>query len=195
MRNYQILITILLFSLLVSTYAQEDDQFVKYHRALTVEISSISTDAASSNYEPYGSLFGGSLLYIKGNGFDQRRSANSVVIGRLYPCTVEFASNSEIRCRTSAATNPDALEKLDISVRVDGKYPAYCVDGTVCQFSYRAYYSPKFETINPGMAAAKSTVHVNGIFKAYSEKDIEVRIGHRLCSSVSHHNHPVSSND
>jgi hypothetical protein len=52
-----------------------------------LSVTSVSTANGSSTSNLFGSSAGGTLLYIKGTGFDTNPSKNSVMIGN-YPCII-----------------------------------------------------------------------------------------------------------
>jgi hypothetical protein len=69
-----------------------------------LSVTSITTlDTSSTSKNLFGSAAGGTLLYIKGTGFQSNPSNNLVMIGN-YPCIIpqEGVKEETLRCVTSS---------------------------------------------------------------------------------------------
>jgi hypothetical protein len=72
-----------------------------------VEILSVSTRINEINYAPYGSIVGGTNVYIRAKGHNIMPSKNTINIGP-YPCIIEEngISGELITCKTTHAFDP-----------------------------------------------------------------------------------------
>lgn len=81
-----------------------------------LSVTSVSTLESSYDYL-YGSSLGGTVLYIKGTGFQQNPSLNRVFVGD-YPCIVpdEGIKEETLICRTSSFYPKDYAYDLPIVI-------------------------------------------------------------------------------
>jgi len=73
-----------------------------------VEVLSVSTRIDLLNFSPEGSIFGGTLVYVRAQGHNIIPSKNHINIGP-YPCTIEEngISGDLITCKTTEAFDPN----------------------------------------------------------------------------------------
>jgi hypothetical protein len=93
---------LILISLLsITTHAKENPNGMTTDR---VEIWSVSTKINEVDYEPRGSIVGGTNVYIRATGHNITPSKNSINIGP-YPCIIEEngISGDLITCKTTHA--------------------------------------------------------------------------------------------
>ena len=99
-------------------------------------IYSVSTILTQDNYMQFGSLFGGTTIYIRGTGFDQSSDNNYVTIGP-YNCDIarkilhfnfkaKGVNEVFLSCITEPATDPKYLVGLPVVVTVAGKGTSTC---------------------------------------------------------------------
>jgi hypothetical protein len=75
-------------------------------------VKSVSSLALVSGISPIeGSLYGGTIVTITGNGFDSRPGQTTVRIG-LYECAVQQVTNNKITCITSKHDSGSHLVRL-----------------------------------------------------------------------------------
>lgn len=139
--------------------------------------SSAASDPLTINYvssllttyavQLFGSINGGTALYIHGSGFDPTASNNQVFIG-VNPCNISAkgvtADGNTISCDTISPDLNSALTNLPITVNVNGKKPFMCTTSS-CLFSYSPNYTPSLLYVYPRSGAAFKYVKFYGVHR------------------------------
>lgn len=146
-----------------------------------IDYFSDNPNATNSSYI-YGSVEGGTTLYIFGSGFDATASGNTLSMGD-FPCAVKEggASNTLLKCVTSKPYGNNYYNlKLNLTVgRKTISHPAY-------NFNYNSYYTPQIIRLEPQSPTSGQIVSFVGIHQVDQIQNInELKIGDYLCSTYN----------
>ena len=128
-----------------------------------------------------GSLMGGQILTIKGDGFISDGKRTAVNIGGAL-CKIISISHSEIQCQTLAKS---ASAVLPVVVEVNG-FKSICKSAVGCWFVYSTTYTPKVDSVNPSVIDGNhSIINIYGSVLPNNRWDLDVMIGDTVCRVVS----------
>lgn len=123
-----------------------------------------------------GSVVGGSILTITGDGF----SPNPVVQMDGAPCQILSSSYTQIKCQTAAR---NASQALPVVVKVNGMESS-CASS--CTFSYSAAKTPRVDSVTPSaIVGDDNTIRVYGSGFPSSASDLKIKIGTTSCIVTS----------
>ena len=124
-------------------------------------ITEVSTTLGSFT-QPTGSLLGGTQIYIKGTNFEADATKNAIWVGP-YPCEIlaDGASETNLACRTTAATDPNKTWNLPVKVEVDQRGAVECASAN-CRYQYRDDRTPMIHEIYPRSAVGNEKLYVFG---------------------------------
>jgi hypothetical protein len=150
---------------------------------LSQQIFQISNSNLFNSGIATGSLSGGSILYVKGVGFDPMGGTNKVFVG-TFPCNIidYFATDTFIACQMPAENHGTVDLTLTVTVYIMG-VPYTCQTATNCQVKLLFDKSPNLKAIVPQSVVAGQNVTLVGYFVSSSSDGIkEVKIGDFHCS-------------
>ena len=123
-----------------------------------------------------GSMMGGSILTITGDGFSPNPD---VTIGGT-PCQILSSSYTQIKCQTGATS---ASQSLPVVVRVHG-VESICVSS--CVFSYAAARTPRVDSVTPSaIVGDDNTIRIYGSGLPSKASDLDIMIGNTSCTVTS----------
>lgn len=179
MNNKLILLLILLVFLNFSSQTESSD-----HLSLdSVIIYSVSTDIETLNYYPYGSIEGGTYVYIKATGLDQTASNNAVSIGP-YECKIPESGINEVylTCITEPAIYTTQRTSLKVSIFVKDKATSTCGISS-CLFTYTDSYTPELTSIIGRAQAPNEDISFYGVWRVSTTTDItNLEVGDLVCN-------------
>lgn len=121
---------------------------------------------------------GGTLLYIKGVGFNTAPHGNKVFLGDK-ECHVMGSSEVYIQCFTIAHPKN---EQVLLTLYVDGK-AAVCSTYN-CMVSYSNHYTPRLDHVLPTSSAPDQLVSFQGMLHISTTSDIEfIKVGQFHCNT------------
>lgn len=128
-----------------------------------------------------GSVKGGSILTIKGDGFSLDNSQTYVHIGGA-ACKIDSISYNQIRCKTSEKS---ASQALDVEVKVNG-VEAHCSSIFSCSFTYSTSKTPKVDSVEPSaIVGTDNVIRIYGSGFPSKMSDLDVQIGNISCTVMS----------
>jgi len=105
-------------------------------------ITSVSTSLTTDFSVQQGSIAGGTVLYIKGVGFDQSPDNNVIYIGTLKcPVSSKGGNQQVLTCTTPKANTSQSLVNVPVTVYVSG-VKATCPSNR-CLFTYISSATPQ----------------------------------------------------
>lgn len=123
-----------------------------------------------------GSLMGGSILTINGDGFSPNPD---VRIGGA-PCQILSSSYTQIKCQTAATSTS---QSLPVVVRVHG-VDSYCASS--CMFTYSADKTPRVDSLTPlAIVGDDNTIRIYGSGLPGKASDLDIKIGNTSCTVKS----------
>lgn len=151
--------------------------------AIATDVSSTFTlkPSVQSVSPTSGSLMGGQILTIKGDGFISEGKKTAVNIGGAL-CNIISISHDEIHCQTLAKS---ASPVLQVFVEVNG-LKSICKSATGCSFVYSTTYTPKVDSVNPSVIdGSHSIINIYGSVLPNNRWDLNVMIGGTVCRVIS----------
>lgn len=154
-------------------------------------IISVST-SLSSLVAAQGSVEGGTMIYIIGTNFDPIAANNKITVGP-YPCilSADGANENTLSCSTTAATDPNYLYGLPITITV-GTVFVSC-NSNNCKYSYTLGSTPFIDEIIPRSVISSDPIYIYGTHRINNlgdgrspgASDIKyITIGNNLCSML-----------
>ena len=147
----------------------------------TLQITRVSNDPLLVDNTLYGSIAGGTRLYIKGSGFDgSSQHTNKVTIGDI-DCPVDhyFTSNTQIVCQLERGEYGAQTELL---VKVSACGVEIECGHHDCHLNLIYDKTPLLKTVVPQTIFAGDQVSITGIWRANSISDLKsVMIGDKNC--------------
>ena len=123
-----------------------------------------------------GSMMGGSILTINGDGF----SPNPDVKVGGAPCQILSSSYTQIKCQTAASST---LQSFPVVVRVHGM-ESYCTSS--CMFTYSAAKTPRIDSLTPSaIVGDDNIIHIYGSGLPSKTSDLDIKIGNTSCTVTS----------
>lgn len=123
-----------------------------------------------------GSMMGGSILTINGDGF----SPNPDVKVGGAPCQILSSSYTQIKCQTAASST---LQSFPVVVRVHGM-ESYCTSS--CMFTYSAAKTPRVDSLTPSaIVGDDNIIHIYGSGLPSKTSDLDIKIGNTSCTVTS----------
>lgn len=123
-----------------------------------------------------GSMMGGSILTISGDGFSPNPD---VKIGGA-PCQILSSSYTQIKCQTAATSTS---QSLPVIVRVHS-VESYCVSS--CMFTYSAAKTPRVDSLTPSaIVGDDNTIRIYGSGLPSKASDLDIKIGTTSCTVTS----------
>ena len=143
-------------------------------------ITQISNDPYFQQNTLTGSITGGTRIFIKGSGFDEREFQNEVFVGP-YPCIIDYYFSNEY---VLACDMPRGFyrehKNLVVTVRVRG-VAVTCEYGD-CKLNLEMRYTPLLYSIDPQAVFAGDHVNIRGVWRANNVSDVKsVYISGRNC--------------
>lgn len=128
-----------------------------------------------------GSLMGGQIVTVKGDGFISEGKKTAVKIGGAL-CNIISISHNEIQCQTLAKS---ASPVLQVVVEVNG-FKSICKSAAGCSFVYSTTYTPKVDSVNPSVIdGSHSIINIYGSVLPNNRWDLNVMIGGTVCRVIS----------
>lgn len=147
---------------------------IKIENSLNASFTLLPTVESVSPHT--GSMMGGSILTISGNGFSPNPD---VKIGGAQ-CQILSSSYTQIKCQTTASSTS---QSLPVVVRVQG-VESYCA--TSCMFTYSAAETPRVDSITPSaIVGDDNTIRIYGSGLPSKVSDLHIKIGDTSCSITS----------
>ena len=112
--------------------------------ALLPSVTSVSPNS--------GSLNGGSLISISGDGFSETTAMVSISIGSL-PCNIKYVNVSYIECETTNGYDHLA----NVTVTVNNGHPIVSVCEGSCEYQYSPAETPVISSVRPANVASTSS--------------------------------------
>lgn len=123
-----------------------------------------------------GSMMGGSILTINGDGFSPNPD---VRIGGA-PCQILSSSYTQIKCQTAATSTS---QSLPVVVKVHG-VESYCASS--CMFTYSAAKTPRVDSLTPSaIVGDDNTIRIYGSGLPSRASDLDIKIGNTSCAVTS----------
>lgn len=123
-----------------------------------------------------GSMMGGSILTINGDGFSPNID---VRIGGA-PCQILSSSYTQIKCQTAATSTS---QSLPVVVKVHG-VESYCASS--CMFTYSAAKTPRVDSLTPSaIVGDDNTIRIYGSGLPSRASDLDINIGNTSCAITS----------
>ena len=157
--------------------------------ALRLEGAIVTTPPQLRAFAPAaGSVAGGTLLTLVGDGFSSHSGHVDVSVGG-HRCRVVASNASYVSCVTSVAADVSVSSVAPIVIRVKGE-AASCVAGVACEYSYDRDITPVLTgaaVTSPREAGTNWTVELSGSFGTGSDfpPDAVVLIGGTPCAIAS----------
>lgn len=151
--------------------------------AIATDVSSTFTlkPSIQSVSPTSGSLMGGQILTIKGDGFISEGKKTAVNIGGAL-CNIISISHDEIHCQTLAKS---ASPVLQVFVEVNG-LKSICKSAAGCSFVYSTTYTPKVDSVNPSVIdGSHNIINIYGSVLPNNRWDLNVMIGGTVCRVIS----------
>lgn len=151
--------------------------------AIATDVSSTFTlkPSIQSVSPTSGSLMGGQIVTVKGDGFISEGKKTAVNIGGAL-CNIISISHNEIQCQTVAMS---ASPVLQVVVEVNG-FKSICKSAAGCSFVYSATYTPKVDSVNPSVIdGSRSIINIYGSVLPNNRWDLNVMIGGSVCGVIS----------
>uniref|UniRef100_A0A8C5WI58 Fibrocystin-L n=1 Tax=Leptobrachium leishanense TaxID=445787 RepID=A0A8C5WI58_9ANUR len=146
-------------------------QVIVLNKGLASGNPTISSPAEATIITTSGSIQGGTVLVIQGNGFNSI-NATKVSIGGIM-CPIISVSAGEIRCVTPAATS--AGEKTVSIVVQSSNYPSL-------RFTYSESYTPTVTSVLPNTGPSGTLITVSGSRFGVDATKVAVNIGGTQCN-------------
>ena len=125
-----------------------------------------------------GSLMGGSIVTIKGDGFSPNLNQTEVQIAGT-PCKILLISYTQIQCQTTAK---NASQALAVVVKVNGM-ESNCGSSVGCSFTYSAAKTPKVDSVTPSaIVGSHNIIRMYGSGLPSRASDLDVVIGNTSCT-------------
>ena len=123
------------------------------------------SSSISSVVKPFGSVAGGTTVYIFGNNFGSDPSAVAVFFGN-YPCNLVAGTitPSTITCVTTAATNPNHQWNQPLVLNFVGQSPLKSYASN-CVFTYTNGNTPVVQELIPKTVKQNDILHVFGLHR------------------------------
>ena len=135
----------------------------------------ITSEAALTSISPTeGSLHGGLIVTINGNGFNPREDATNVVIG-LVPCHIKNITTSVIKCKTSKQEEGYYLLKVTSNKQV---FPT-------TSFQANAASTPVINSITPPDGRSGESITIEGTGFETDSSNNQIKIGKTACEVTS----------
>ncbi|XP_056378576.1 fibrocystin-L-like isoform X2 [Hyla sarda] len=142
-------------------------------KGLATGAFTVNSPAEATLLTPTGSLLGGTLLLIQGNGFHP--SNTTVQVGGA-PCQVTAVTSYSIRCITPPNTT---AKSVAVIIRVpSASYPSLT-------FSYSEAETPVITSILPTTGIPGTTITLTGSSFGLDASKLTVTIGNATCSITS----------
>ncbi|XP_056378584.1 fibrocystin-L-like [Hyla sarda] len=139
-------------------------------KGLATGAFTVNSPAEATLLTPSGSVLGGTLLLIQGNGFHP--SNTTVQVGGA-PCQVTAVTSYSIRCITPSSTNAESAAVI-ISVP-SASYPSLT-------FSYSESETPAVTSVLPNRGIPGTTITLTGSSFGLDASKLTVTIGNATCS-------------
>lgn len=99
-------------------------------------------------------MLGGTVVYIRGTGFDPQADNNFISLGP-YPCLLiaDGATENFLSCKTTPATDPSQISNLPTTILVKDKKEYTCTSRN-CRYYYENSYTPFIQEVCPRGAVA-----------------------------------------
>lgn len=147
---------------------------VKIENSLNASFTLLPTVESVSPHT--GSMMGGSILTISGNGFSPNPD---VKIGGAQ-CQILSSSYTQIKCQTIASSTS---QSLPVVVGVHG-VESYCASS--CMFTYSAAETPRVDSLTPSaIVGDDNTIRIYGSGLPRKMSDLDIKIGDTSCSITS----------
>lgn len=128
-----------------------------------------------------GSLMGGSILTIRGDGFSSDPDQSVVQIGGA-PCKILSASYAQVQCQTVAKNSSRALA---VVVKING-VESNCDSSVGCSFTYLTAKTPEIDSITPSaIVGTDNVIRIYGSRLPSRKSDLDVKIGNTSCTVIS----------
>jgi len=126
-----------------------------------------------------GSLAGGTLLIIYGNGFSLRPNENSVNIGG-YDCSVTSSTVTQIQCRTMSRNAP-MTSNVTVTVNNLHTLPSH---NSI--FTFTEALTPRIDYVTPtNLIGSSNIIFFYGKGFPLQASDVTVAIGNNTCHVIS----------
>ena len=123
-----------------------------------------------------GSVIGGSILTINGDGFSPNPDVK--IVGA--PCHILSSSYTQIKCQTAVTS---ASQSLPVVVRVHG-VESNCASS--CMFTYSAAKTPRVDSLTPSaIVGDDNTIRIYGSGLPSKASDLDIKIGNTTCTVTS----------
>jgi hypothetical protein len=131
--------------------------------------ASVITDISPAE----GSIYGGTLVHITGNGFVDKLTTITV---KGNPCFIVSLNLSTVSCLTPSNGREETVE-----LRITSNQIAY----PVSNFTYSNRVSPNISSINPTNGSAGTELTITGTNFASDKDKISITIGKAECTVIS----------
>lgn len=132
-----------------------------------------------------GSINGGLLLTINGNGFDPTPGKTSVTIGGAF-CEIVFVTYGEIKCVTPPHA-ADSSVTLQVTVSPESSRRRRSVDSTfpAVSIAFSLNQTPRVDLLSPSNGKGGDTLTLSGNGLRPSYEEVAVHIGDIPCTVTS----------
>ncbi|XP_075681934.1 fibrocystin-L [Rhinoderma darwinii] len=139
-------------------------------KGLALGFFTMNSPAEATLLTPSGSVLGGTLLLIQGNGFHPTNT--SVQVGGA-PCPVTSVTPDSLQCITPQSTT---AKTTDVNIRVPS------ASYTSLSFSYSEADTPTVTSVLPNTGTSGTTITVSGTSFGSNASKMTVTIGNATCS-------------
>jgi hypothetical protein len=170
-----------------------------YTHSEALQLFSVSSSATQVT-PPFGSVRGGTTLYIRGLGFNINANQNQIFVG-TYPCVIpaDGATETTLACVTSDSGQLNNIYYLPIIVTSNGQQQQ--LTNEQGSFSYLSSVTPIIYALYPASAIPGTYVNFYGIHRITNLGDgqrdlgdvISMRIGDSQCSRFDILQGPISA--
>ena len=147
----------------------------------TAVVNQVLTNPVDGSARLTGSIFGGTRLYIYGDGFDSNDYDNVVYVGsELCPIDNYYTSPTLLVCEMEEkfyGTQDDLVMRIYVK-----KQLVPCKGNTGCYVDLALRYTPFIYSIEPQSVFAGEFVNIHGIWRSSLKSEVrEIRIAGRNC--------------
>lgn len=148
--------------------------------ARAAHISLISTDPEFKRNHLSGSMSGGTRLYIRGTGFDERDFDNEVFVGQYKAEVDNYYTSESLLVADLPPMFYGQHKNLRVAVRVKGQY-VECKAGD-CALDLELRYTPLLYSVQPQSLFAGGQIRVHGVWRSNTFSEMrDVKISGRNC--------------